>query len=186
MAIKTTLINSFKTLLITIFLCLISYGFLVLVSTIIYSKPKIKIGEIITFTVKENLDEKNRDKLPILVNGWAYPETWGVWSLGETAELKLPVPKNNPEILFLHTRALVSDSHPRQRIQVSVNNTTLPEFILAKNSDNAIEISLPKEISKNETLTLKFTFPDRAKPKDLGIGNDNRELALGLIDAVYR
>ena len=120
--------------------------------------------------------------------GWGYPESWGSWSDGQKAALIFPLPTNPAaKQLQITARALITPQHPSQRVEIKVDGIAQKTVTLTKADANLITIALPQhKTSSNPYVTIELEFPDRARPKDLGIGNDDRQLAIGITSAVFR
>ena len=122
--------------------------------------------------------------------GWAYPEAFGVWSEGDKAKLTIPLPKepaNDPiNGLELEMRALVSPNYPKQSVEVWVNSQFQKKVILTQDQGNKILIDIAPTTPKQDYVTIELRLPNKAKPKDLGLGDDTRELAIGLVGGVWR
>ena len=122
---------------------------------------------------------------------WAWPEAWGVWSKSNQAKLILPIPQEKqstgyPKQLNLNVRAFVSPQHPKQNIEVFVDNMP-PQVISITNSEtNAWLINLPPNLAGKKYLEIQFHFMNPASPKDVGgIPGDDRRLGLGLISVQF-
>lgn len=123
--------------------------------------------------------------------GWGYPESWGSWSDGEKAALIFPLPTNGKaKKLQMSVRALISPNHPKQLVEIKVDGIAQKPIVLTKADGNLITIDLidlsKGGVTANQYVTIEMDFPDRARPKDLGIGSDNRQLAIGITSAVFR
>jgi hypothetical protein len=118
---------------------------------------------------------------------WAWPEEWGVWSNGDQAKMILPVPQGNPpKQLNLSVRAFVSPLHPKQHIEVFVDQMPPQSAILTSPDQNTWVINLPPDVAKRKYLELQFHFKNPASPKDVGgVPGDDRRLGLGLISAQF-
>jgi len=118
--------------------------------------------------------------------GWAYPEAWGVWSEGRKAKLIIPLPNGEEsKQLVLTVRAFTSDQFPNQRVDVWINGSLQQKVIL--NKDTSKEIIIPIAQSKDKDyIVVELRTPDAMSPKELGIGDDIRKLAVGLEAAVFR
>ena len=122
----------------------------------------------------------------LLVNGWAAPESWGTWSLGQHAELAIN-PRQLPDAahgLRLHfdTHTFVTSSHPQQRIEVSLNGADVGHYEATyPNSVIGIDLDIPENaLMSSKEIRIGFTFPDAVSPQSVGAGADERILALGL------
>ena len=126
--------------------------------------------------------------------GWAYPEAFGVWSEGDKVKLTIPLPIEPITGLELEMRALVSPKHPQQTVEVWVNSQFQKKVILSQGQGNQIFVEIPQASTNNSApsapkqdyVTIELRLPNKAKPKDLGIGDDTRELAIGLVGGVWR
>jgi len=122
----------------------------------------------------------------LLVNGWASPESWGTWSLGQHAELAIN-PRQLPDAahgLRLHfdTHTFVTSSHPQQRIEVSLNGAYVGHYEATyPNSVIGIDLDIPESaLMSPKEIRVGFAFPDAVSPQSVGAGADERILALGL------
>ena len=102
-----------------------------------------------------------------------------------------PLPSNGKaKQLQISARALITPNHPKQGVEIKVDGIAQKPIVLTKADGNIITIDL-LDLSKgsaitNQYVTIEMDFPDRARPKDLGIGNDDRQLAIGITSAVFR
>jgi hypothetical protein len=141
----------------------------------------IKLGDKINFSY----DWQNRGSY--IKNGFAEREGWGVWSSGNEAELVLPLPVNGAKFLDLNVRAFVSKTHPMQRIEVVVDDAKKYQYTFSSFEGNLLRIPMPVSMPGEEKLVkLRFHFSDAISPKQLGIGPDVRELAIGFESATFQ
>jgi hypothetical protein len=61
-----------------------------------------------------------------------------------------------------------------------MNGAPQAKVTLVKRFGNEIEVSLPASVLNSEKLKVDFVFPTAISPKALGIGIDERPLAIGL------
>jgi hypothetical protein len=118
---------------------------------------------------------------------WAWPEEWGVWSNGDQAKMILPLPQGSlTKQLKLTVRAFVSPSHPKQDVEVFIDQMPPQSISLTSSDANTWLINLPPNINKRKYLELQFHFKNPASPKDVGgVPGDDRKLGIGLISAQY-
>lgn len=131
---------------------------------------RLDLGSKIAFTDKG-------DSQSFLSKGWSYPEPWGTWSEGLEAEIRLHL-SARPTTIIVEAHPLVSPNHPKQRVEVSINGAPAVTAQLASNAN--IVIPVPEVAAFSGLISLRFKFPDTARPRDLGINEDTRQLALGL------
>lgn len=147
-------------------------------------------------------------------NGWATPESWGVWAMGKVARLSLRIPSaDKPTKLILTVQVLASNTLNSQIIEiyevtdaghtengptdrfkggvykklqtVNINGTELIEL-------KPFNIVIPIDSNKNNFepshINLEFRFPTPLRPMDISENhkNDSRELVMGLISAIFK
>jgi Family of unknown function (DUF6311) len=116
-----------------------------------------------------------------LANGWSTPESWGTWSDGSSAILFFPINPSAIDSISIEFNALISSTHPLQRVEIFVNGVSFVSLAV-KDSSRIVEVKLPKavKVDSSSGVTVEFRLPDAATPKSIGLGNDSRMLALGL------
>jgi len=129
-----------------------------------------------------NFGKGSQQEFLMKLNGnWAQPESWGIWSIGPRAILVLPIPKGRvPDELVLVVRALVSPSRPIQRVNIFINGLPIQTVELSKAQGNEIRIPLSPALLQNHYLEIVFELPGAHSPKSVGIGEDERMLAVGI------
>jgi hypothetical protein len=149
------------------------------IERITLSQPPAKLGEDFFFSKS---DSKN---LPFVVcGGWSNPETWGVWSDGTSSKLFLPLP-SGAKHLELTLNAFINSAHPIQKVQVTANGNKLFNIELKQNLNNKVKLNIPNTSKEAGYLLLSFAFSNPISPKALGISEDNRSLAIGIVSGKY-
>jgi GT2 family glycosyltransferase len=114
----------------------------------------------------------------LLGDGWSFPESWGTWTDGPSASLRLPLPYPGKRWrLTFELRAFAGAVQPR-RVTVRGGGRTVAEWSFA--SDEVHRQQLVVEASGDET-SLEFCLPDAVSPSSLGMSNDQRRLGVGLL-----
>ena len=140
----------------------------------------VERGEVLEFSQ----DWINRHHF--IKNGFSERESWGVWSSGAEADLVLPSPVGGAAGLRLDVRAFIVPKNPEQRIEISVNDLRLEPITLSKFNGNQIDIPISASISNKEnSIRIHFKFLNAVSPKQLGIGADERTIAIGLERAIF-
>lgn len=110
----------------------------------------------------------------LLFENWHYPEEGFLWSKGTTSELFFLIA--NPR---LYRGEIVLDcfyNGPQQRVQVSVNGTSIG-FFIGRGEEHGRTIHFdPKVLVAGSLNRIRFDFPDAAAPG----GADQRVLAMAL------
>jgi len=142
--------------------------------------PVTEIGKWIYFS----RDAEGRKEF--LLDGWApYGEAWGNWSEGGAASMLLPIPAGKPKSLKLQARAFVHEKHPKLDVEILINGALQKKVSLTEFESNQIDIPLPTSLLGQDYFKLELKMLNPASPKALGIGEDDRQLGLGVISAVF-
>jgi hypothetical protein len=142
--------------------------------------PVIEISKQIYFS----RDAEGRREF--LLDGWApYGEAWGNWSEGTTASMLLPIPAGKPKSLKLQARAFVHEKHPKLDVEILINGVPQKKVSLTEFESNQIDIPLPASLLGRDYFKLELKILNPASPKALGISEDDRQLGLGAISAVF-
>jgi hypothetical protein len=146
---------------------------------------QVQLSQVVGFDVLGN------GKYFLQSPNWAYPESWGVWAVGKHSGLTLPLPvitgtkTKPPSQLIFEMRALVNAQHITQEISISVNGQKPLIFTLNKDDRNRIAIPLSPQVIKEGYVHLIFDLPNAKRPRDIGIGDDERLLSIGLTSAQF-
>jgi hypothetical protein len=118
---------------------------------------------------------------PAMLHGFSSPETHGRWTDGKEASFNCKVPANNveaPSIVRISTTGFVYRNHS-QRALVSVNGSKPVEYRYEAGREMKV-IELPlAHISAGE-VRISFSLPDAVSPKELGMNEDTRKIAISV------
>ena len=118
--------------------------------------------------------------------GWGYPEAWGVWGAGDRANIVIPLPRGESvSQLTVAMRALIAPDVPAQKFSLFVNGVLMMTQTFTRSEGNVIKIPITDAIAKAGFINLEFQFFNRVRPKDIGIGEDDRNLSVGLVSARF-
>lgn len=123
-----------------------------------------------------------------LGSGWSVNEDWGAWSNSRYAVIFLPVQPGLVKTIHLEARVLLTPSHPQQRLKLSINGISTADLTLTEPAA-AFEVALPETvrlIPDRSYLKLEFHLDDAFRPKDIGLSDDARLMALGLVALTAR
>lgn len=140
--------------------------------------PKISLGERVNI-------KSGSKYISLLSYGWSLPEEWGIWSVGDESVFSIPYNMvGDVNNIILYGRGFVSDVHPRQVVNVMINDVSAGDTILDKNTENTISVALSKEMRDsakiNKFYVIKLKYPNSVSPKDVGFNDDTRKLSFGL------
>ena len=112
-------------------------------------------------------------------DGWGTPEGGYTWSNASQAELFLPLPAPPSGDLILSANVamfLDAPNLPAQQVQVAANNHPVGEWRITRKG--LCILTIPKALASGPMLKLTFTFPNSAIPRQIGLGADDRQLAV--------
>lgn len=125
-----------------------------------------------------------------LEEGWSSPEPWGVWSVSDRASFIIPVnhADKQPESLKLKFNTFngSTDAPISQRINIQVNTVSVATIATDPTTPMPVELSIDlvnNGIEAKEFFRIEFTMDTASSPLSIGMSQDNRRLAVGLISA---
>lgn len=114
--------------------------------------------------------------------GWRDPEQVGSWSDGDRSMLRFAVTTSSDLVLELNMQPYVDRDTTGQRVEVSVNGTSLGTLELAGRPAARKEIAIPAAtVGTSGLLDVTFTYPD-AKELAGPAGTGSRVYAVYLYD----
>ncbi len=117
--------------------------------------------------------------------GWAPMESWGLWSLGSSAQLRmqLVVPADTPLALTLKLQALIGPKVPLRHVSFEYNGQLLGEADFDRDTPlRELRFNLPPGlVAPDGQIQLTFRISPTASPKTAGLSDDWRQLGIGLI-----
>lgn len=118
--------------------------------------------------------------------GWNAPEGWGTWSQGKHAEFRIDsrdLPSGAGDLrLHFEANVLVNQKHTHQHIGVRINGLKAVERdVTYPSTTTSFDVEVPASLrASGEELRIEFDLPDAVAPRAIGMGADDRVLALGL------
>ena len=150
-------------------------------------KRRVRLDEEFMPALGKTIDFSSPHTRCFLPSGWAEStESWGVWSAGTGATLRLQLPAAKVKELSLNVRAFVNQQAPTQMVNVSIDGSPVKSQLLNNFENNRIVIPIPDQASDKKWIEITFALPNARSPKSLGMGEDTRILGLGLISAVFQ
>ena len=111
--------------------------------------------------------------------GWADPEDGFTWAIGERSVLRIPPPREAPSFhLKIEVAPFVAPpALPAQTQEIIINGEPVAVFNPLRHGHSIATIPGPL-VNRPEGLTIAFSHPRAARPSDLGLGADDRALAV--------
>lgn len=138
---------------------------------------ELTVGEAIAFGTAS-------PGVQFLSDGWALPETWGVWSNAKLASVYFPKPQQTVKIIELNLRAFVAPTHPSQEITIALDGKVVGTYHLTQGEGNVVNIPLTP--SANNFYKMDFQIHNPIRPVDLGFNQDQRLLGIALVSAKFK
>lgn len=145
-----------------------------------YFSSPIKINQVVFFNQHEIQNQTYLGK------GWSQPEAWGVWMEGRSAKVTLPLPDQKVSRLKLILQAFTSAKMPAQELNLFINGVDSGPITIREGQYPFIANLEKIDLSKAQFLSVEFRPINPIKPKDLGLGQDERLLSVGLISAQFQ
>jgi hypothetical protein len=95
------------------------------------------------------------------------------------------LPAQTPKKLIINAQAFIGGSQNAQDVEIWINGAPQVRVTLGKRFGNKVEVPLPATVLNSEKLKVDFVFLTAVSPKALGIGIDERPLAIGLEAVTY-
>jgi hypothetical protein len=142
--------------------------------------PRVTFGQPILF-------KAGSEALAYLLSGWSTPESWGTWSDSSSTMMFLPIKAKEVESIIVEFNVLISPSHLSQRVEILMNGIRVSSMTI-RESPATVEVEVPDaaKLDSSSGIKIEFLLPDAARPKDVGLGDDGRTLALGLLAITLR
>ncbi|TWD49738.1 DUF6311 domain-containing protein [Pseudomonas sp. SJZ131] len=137
------------------------------------SVPLIKVGQRQVFNHQSQH----------LSQGWGAPEDWGTWSDGAQADVLLRIPPQ-AQLIVIEALAFVFPKHAEQTAVFTLNGVPALTTRLKRIQDNRIEIpitaAIREAVASDAIVRIHVQLPDAISPKQLGLGDDQRVLGMGI------
>lgn len=127
---------------------------------------------------------------PLLGEGWAEPEPWGVWGLGSRHVMHLALPGGRPphdHELELDVWSAIGDAPGEQIIDVSVDGGVLQTWTFTREDNRRVrDLRIPEDRgrwrrTRATTVSIEFTPRTLVRPCDVDPKRgDSRPLGLGV------
>src|SRR6266496_3924425 len=111
--------------------------------------------------------------------GWSISETEFRWTDGKAATVIFTLDRIRDFELTMKLRGFVSDNHPRQRVEVRINDQPLRSFEITKDESREYGVHLSQNMLKEKNV-LTFVLPDAIAPSELRNDLDVRELGIAM------
>jgi hypothetical protein len=117
---------------------------------------------------------------PYAIEGMSIAESFGRWSEGARASFtcKIADRSSAPQLLKLVTRAFLPNGRT-QRLVVSVGGGEPATYVYdGANPTREVALTIPALAAASGRLHVSFEFPDAVSPKEAGVNDDIRRIAI--------
>ena len=131
--------------------------------------------------IKPVMTEGAPSSAPFALCGtWSKPESWGTWSDGSLAKIFIPINTQQTKSITITLQAFVNGKHPEQKIEYTTDGQSFKLISLNQFAGNQLEIPINASMRADSYALLEFKLLNPVSPKSLGMGDDSRELGIGL------
>ncbi|MDQ2856705.1 MAG: hypothetical protein M3R68_10280 [Acidobacteriota bacterium] len=131
----------------------------------------------------ERIDFASPTAAPYLWYGWSATDPKSRWTEEREAGIVFRLDDNAPlRDLWLKIELggfVVANKHPRQRVSLILNGTTIESFVIENSEPSERAIALPEKLLRRDN-DLIFKLPDAASPASLGLSKDPRLLGIAV------
>ena len=119
--------------------------------------------------------------------GLSLKEVWGRWSCASNVILKIDTKLPNQDLeLNFKMMAYLNKARPYQKADVYINGQKLATWKWKEGVNPETILQVPKKLNTNNTLEIRFEIDNPKSPKELGTGEDTRDIVLGFIDLLVK
>jgi Family of unknown function (DUF6311) len=137
--------------------------------------------------IKPSISKDTSLSTPFALCGtWSKPENWGTWSDGSLVKIYIPIPNPNAKEITISLQAFVNGKHPEQRVEYTTDGRDFKSISLNQFSGNQINVPVNSVMRTDGYALLEFKLLNPVSPKSLGMGDDSRELGIGLTKVEVR
>jgi hypothetical protein len=136
--------------------------------------PYLQLGHTYQFAQGADGDQ-------FLAEGFSFPENWGRWTDAKDAFLFFTLPTAPSASLSVAIEAVSLSPAPdrKQKVDVVANGIACGQFVVTESQPHA-EVRCPANALGAGDNMLRFHIANPARPIDLGLNADSRQLGLGL------
>ena len=132
-------------------------------------------GSPVDFSTKGN-------SVRYLGNGWGEAEKWGTWTVGDRAEISLPIaaPLGSGAVLSVVVMPYLNSRCPRLRVDVFYGEARIGQWWFKRPGFVTLSVNIAADLISSDTQPrLIFGIPEARSPLDAGESSDPRLLGLG-------
>lgn len=111
---------------------------------------------------------------------WQIPENWGTWTNGNFSTLKLLAPHEAVNKIKIKLRAFNVPQTSSQNIQIWIDGLLIKNLSVSSDKGQEFSIDLPRNFKFNNPMKIEFRNLIPHSPKELGLSEDARKIAIGL------
>lgn len=131
-----------------------------------------------------DLDFKSSDRDDWAIFGWSFTETTGTWAQGKESIIGVDIPENSAYEMEVRVRPLPMPGK-LQSMDIFLDDTPLIQTTLSSPDFQTITVMIPAELTSEEPEKIRFKYKYSAIPKELGIGNDTRDLSVLFANYIF-
>jgi hypothetical protein len=125
--------------------------------------------------------QEGAEGLTYLIDGWSFPEPWGIWSEGKRASMTFklqPAPKR-ALLMQVNATGFCGGDHETS-VVVETNGQRMARWHFPTGNGMWHKVSLPTSVTRAPYLNVVFHIERPVSPLKLGLSDDYRELGLGM------
>jgi hypothetical protein len=136
-------------------------------------------GTLTPYVMGQTLNFNEAQVDTYLGKGWGVQESWGRWTDGHFAGMKLPLEGFSKESHYTLTLECTLFQPDKQRVIVSLNGVQIGEIGPGFRGPAEVRIPFQGELLWEQNNLIHFEIEDPVSPKELGESPDPRRIGLG-------
>ena len=146
------------------------------ISSITFDKAdSIELDSLISFDKESNTNI-------FMTSGWSQAEQNFTWNNSKSTQLVLPIEPSDQDLVLeasLHP-FIVPGKHDSQMVNVFINGNPIDQWMFTEEGEQEKTLIIPNSWTSQGVLSINLEMPDAKSPKELGVSEDARKLAIAI------
>lgn len=110
----------------------------------------------------------------------------GAWSNGKITSVVIPPPNDGASKLTIQLRAFITPQVSKQNIEIWIEGQLAKKVSIASNQSQEFVVDLPEKLNSEKGILIEFKGLNPQSPKEIGLSQDDRLIAIGLESILFQ